>query len=642
MPFNPRTFQEILTDMVTMVRTNTTITDFNRGSVIRTILEAAALEDDEQYYQMIQILRTFSYRTAPGIDLDRRAADFDITRKDATPSTGQILYMDSNLVRSYLVSDIVIGTTTLTVENASVFSGIPTPFNIRLAEGDASEEVVACSAVNVTTNQLTVGATVNSHTGVTSLPITALGEFSLGVSRVAHVDGSPDRTLNSGALVGAPAVGELPEVQFLVAGVATLTNGNYLSSLVPARSTRSGLDANVGPQRIINFPAGVPFSGALVINPEATGGGSSIETDGRLAERISDTLAGLSKGTISAIRTELQKVQVPSTLQRVSRTYVHEEFVHDPTLPPDGLVRVYVEDGSGAFSAEISTPALGNLSIDAPVGSLTFGAHVTEGTFLAAGHLIIESAAPEIVEYVSADFTVTPAVFNITDIGPPLVAGDPPALLATHTATTNIRQIEEVYIDTEAGRRFYQLGNIAVVEGTLRLYKREVVGGTTTVTLMVLNTDYYLNEGTGQIEIIAGSELIAGSRLYALYDDYDGLIELAQRTLDGDARNPVLFPGVRAAGIKALVLPAERELIDVILALNLEEGYSLTAAIERADRVVRNYINSLEVGEDFIIHEMVERVMGLSGMYDVDVMLPATNIFVDFKRVPVPGTIVIS
>ena len=60
MPFRRRVFTEILQDMIDHVLLNTPLTDFRIGSVIRTLLEAAALEDDEAYFQMAQLLRDFS------------------------------------------------------------------------------------------------------------------------------------------------------------------------------------------------------------------------------------------------------------------------------------------------------------------------------------------------------------------------------------------------------------------------------------------------------------------------------------------------------------------------------------------------------------------------------------------------------
>ena len=53
MAFQPRSFPQILAEMIAYVQSNTVVSDFNVGSVARTLLEAAALEDDEQYFQMV-------------------------------------------------------------------------------------------------------------------------------------------------------------------------------------------------------------------------------------------------------------------------------------------------------------------------------------------------------------------------------------------------------------------------------------------------------------------------------------------------------------------------------------------------------------------------------------------------------------
>ncbi len=89
--FRRRVFAEILQDMVEHVRLNTPLTDFRVGSVIRTLLEAAALEDDEAYFQMAQLLRDFSFTSATGSGLDRRLADFDLAREPAQPALGEIV-----------------------------------------------------------------------------------------------------------------------------------------------------------------------------------------------------------------------------------------------------------------------------------------------------------------------------------------------------------------------------------------------------------------------------------------------------------------------------------------------------------------------------------------------------------------------
>ncbi len=91
MTFRRRIFAEILRDMIDHVQLNTPLTDFRVGSVIRTLLEAAALEDDEAYFQMAQLLRDFSFTSATGVELDRRLDDFDLTREPAAPALGEVV-----------------------------------------------------------------------------------------------------------------------------------------------------------------------------------------------------------------------------------------------------------------------------------------------------------------------------------------------------------------------------------------------------------------------------------------------------------------------------------------------------------------------------------------------------------------------
>ena len=109
MAFVPRTFVEILNDMVAYVQTHTALTDFTPGSVIRTMLEAAALEDDEQYFQMVQLLDLFSIKTATGANLDRRLADYGLFRRGPLKAFGQVQFADNNVKTSQAAIDAVAG-----------------------------------------------------------------------------------------------------------------------------------------------------------------------------------------------------------------------------------------------------------------------------------------------------------------------------------------------------------------------------------------------------------------------------------------------------------------------------------------------------------------------------------------------------
>jgi hypothetical protein len=82
------TFSVIIQRLITYLQANTSrITDYNRGSVIRTLLEAVALEMDKLYYQL-ELLQNASFiKSAAGDDLDAKAQDFGLTRIPATKAT---------------------------------------------------------------------------------------------------------------------------------------------------------------------------------------------------------------------------------------------------------------------------------------------------------------------------------------------------------------------------------------------------------------------------------------------------------------------------------------------------------------------------------------------------------------------------
>ena len=104
--FTPKTSEEILRDAINYLYVNTNLSDFNVGSVIRTILEVMSIEDSEQYFQMYTILQSFFLDTATGSTLDDRAAQYDVVRTPASVSSGEVVFLDTRLKRSFLVSDV--------------------------------------------------------------------------------------------------------------------------------------------------------------------------------------------------------------------------------------------------------------------------------------------------------------------------------------------------------------------------------------------------------------------------------------------------------------------------------------------------------------------------------------------------------
>src|SRR5690606_6560657 len=154
--FRPRTYEEILNDMIAHMQARTSVSDYSVGSVIRTILEAAALEDDEQYFQMVQLLDLFSLTTASGEDLDRRLADFGITRREAQPAVARGKFVDNNLIRTQIAADVAAGSITITGFNTTRFPTAGFPYTVRVGEGTSRMQNLVVTNNNTGTMALTL------------------------------------------------------------------------------------------------------------------------------------------------------------------------------------------------------------------------------------------------------------------------------------------------------------------------------------------------------------------------------------------------------------------------------------------------------------------------------------------------------
>jgi hypothetical protein len=73
--------------MINHMAANTSVSDYNVGSVIRTIFESVTLVIDEAYFQIVQTLNGFYINSASGADLDKRLSDYGLQRFLGQPAT---------------------------------------------------------------------------------------------------------------------------------------------------------------------------------------------------------------------------------------------------------------------------------------------------------------------------------------------------------------------------------------------------------------------------------------------------------------------------------------------------------------------------------------------------------------------------
>lgn len=599
MTFTPRQFTEILDDMISFVQANTRITDFTIGSAIRTILEASALEDDEQYFQMVQLLDIFSIRTSTGVELDGRVADYNIVRLQPSTATGKVTIYDGNLISDTLAFDVNATATTIALESTSRFPTSGFPYNVRIGEGTTSVEEVAVSANNTGTAILTVAALVNDHSIA---------------DRVSLESGGSDTLIAAGALVQVPAVGDFAPITFNTVESGTIVNGNYESTPIATKAIAPGVLSNVGTGKITQWTASAPFDGALVTNDALFTGGSFIESDTDLQDRALLHLQSLGKGTPLALREAVLGVTDPVSGQKISTASVLEKFSTDEVL-------IYVDDGSGFVPDQVILPRDSFAVAPDPIviGSGTYTLNSADD-FPSEGFVLAspESVQAEIMEFTAVDYVTDVLTLSGTTSN-------------AHDAADEVVQVEVITTSSDPGVDFFTLKKYPVVRNSQRLWAGP---NASTLTLQTEGTDYYINKARGKIEFL--SPVVTGTYIAVTYTYYTGLIFQAQRFVNGSTDDDIAFPGVVAAGIEATVeTPAIRR-ITVRLSITANDGFEESALAPNVRSAVENYITALGIGQDVIVSEIIERAMGVPGVYNALVQEPSGDLSIASNELSIP------
>ena len=349
--FTPRTFPQIQGEMNARLIALTPLTDLNFGSVWTTMLEAAAQEDDEQYFQMLSIIRGFSLDTTTGDDLDDRAAEYGLERLPAGSATSVVTLGDSSITK--IVTGIYSGTSGpaagATSINGDSATGFSTSGSIVIGRGTLNAETKPYSSISVFANFVTFNLSFPS----------ALG-FDHGTDESIILAQGGDRLIPSGAVVFVPASDISAKIDFATTAAATILDGESALTGVPVAATAVGAASNVPVGAIQRFDS-LPFPTATVTNPQRVTNGRDIETDQELRDRIKDTIQSLSRGTGQAIITGVLGVVSNEENKRVISASIIE-----PTVPAD-VVKLFIDDGTGFI------PTFSNVGFEELVASATGG-----------------------------------------------------------------------------------------------------------------------------------------------------------------------------------------------------------------------------------------------------------------------------
>lgn len=120
-------------------------------------------------------------------------------------------------------------------------------------------------------------------------------------------------------------------------------------------------------------------------------------------------------------------------------------------------------------------------------------------------------------------------------------------------------------------------------------------------------------------------------------DTSDALIAAVENAINGHYLDGVTVPGWKAAGVICNVIKATETVLNVTADITVTAGYNLSATETAATNVADDYIYGLGIGKQFIYNELVERLMGIQGVYNVAITTPDADMTPAYNEVFIPG-----
>jgi uncharacterized phage protein gp47/JayE len=326
-----QSFNQFLGAMLRTIIANTPLNDVNQGSVLLTILEAAAANDFENNSAILSLLNLLNISTVSGTDLDNRAADYGLTRLSAVKASGNITIFNTSIVKQsaslYIIKPAPIaGQNTLYVNNTVGWAASGTLYVGRGTNSFEGPVPYSSIVVFPTFSQINLSASLqNNH---------------LISDTVINAQGQPDRIIAAGTVVKIPANNQNPEIDYSTLRDAILPAGETEVDNVSALAQVAGTIGNAPINTITQFDTS-PFTGAAVSNTSAFSGGTDVETDQELRDRITDYPNTLARGTEAAILAAVINVSDPDDNNQVASAIIQEPAALDePAI-------LYIDNGSG-------------------------------------------------------------------------------------------------------------------------------------------------------------------------------------------------------------------------------------------------------------------------------------------------------
>lgn len=324
---NPKSYEQILGDMLSTYMGKIGINDLNTGSAVTSFFEAVAQAVYRASADTFSILRDFNVDRASGEKLKRIAAEENINVQGDKVATGTVTIRDTSFEK--IVTKVYAGanppnkgSTVIKVSDASLFTATG---SIYIGRGTPNiEGPLAYSSITA------VG-------GYYEINLTSPTTKFHNISESVILSQGGVRTVNSGEVVQAPASGASPDINFTLTKQATILDGENVITGVPVAAQIPGTDGNV-PRNAIKRFSFSPFTGATVTNDIGFTTGKNADTDDEIRNNIKKARISRGLGTAIAVKSAVLGAQAPDE----NATVTSNEIFSDGTT-----TTLFIDNGEG-------------------------------------------------------------------------------------------------------------------------------------------------------------------------------------------------------------------------------------------------------------------------------------------------------
>jgi uncharacterized phage protein gp47/JayE len=414
----PESYQAIFQKMSQTFVAKSGVNDLNRGSVIRDILETAALSDFKSQGDVIAALNSTDIDRAESNDLDQIGIAESVSRPQARQTTGVVTINHKTITK--VSTKVYAGTAappmgSVTI-NISSNDGFPNSGSVYLGRGSNNVEgPIVYSSITIIGNyfQLALSSPTTKNHNLNESVILAQGG---------------DRVISAGSSVRTKQNSTSSSVNFTILNTVTIADGEDNISDVPVVCSEVGTKGNVKAGAISEFSSD-PFPGSGVSNLTdfVTGRDKMSDVDYRLL--IKSEKQNRTKGTDLAIKAAAVGVQSlddnktvasaeirkPANRLEPATLFIDDGTAYQPIFNGQGFEQI-IENANGGekflqLQREDITKALVETSFSAPFSltgaymlSVIVGGVLSEHTF-SSGDFTTQNASDtfEVVNSINAN-----------------------------------------------------------------------------------------------------------------------------------------------------------------------------------------------------------------------------------------------